>query len=89
MGFGFNWIMHLCVVQKNQCVVFMIAHGCKDCVIGNFVKFESGDAMHHNHTVFEECIYVVITSCVLVGAHFPYLEHDHDLPFRTIDNAIG
>jgi len=89
VGFGFNWIVHLCVVQKNQCVVLMTSHGCKDFVIGNFVKFGSGDAMHHNCTVLEECISVVITSCVLVGAHLPYLEHDHDPPFHTIDNAVG
>jgi len=67
----------------------MTSHGCKDFVIGNFVKFGSGDAMHHNCTVLEECISVVITSCVLVGAHLPYLEHDHDPPFHTIDNAVG
>jgi len=67
----------------------MTVHGCKDCVIGNFVKFGSGDAMLHNHTMFEECIFFVITSCVLVGAHLSYLEHDHDPPFRTIDNEVG
>jgi hypothetical protein len=51
----------------------MIVHECKNCVIANFVKFGGGDAMHHNRTMLEECIFVVITSCILVGAHLPYL----------------
>jgi hypothetical protein len=29
----------------------MIIHGCKDYTINNLVKFGSGDAMHHNHTM--------------------------------------
>lgn len=89
MGFGFNWIVHLCIVQKKSICVLMIVHECKNCVIANFVKFGGGDAMHHNRTMLEECIYVVITSCILVGAHLPYLEHDHDLPFRMVNIAIG
>jgi hypothetical protein len=38
----------------------MTLHGCKDCVIGNFVKFGGGDAMHHNLTMLEEYIFVDI-----------------------------
>jgi hypothetical protein len=67
----------------------MITHERKDCIIGHFVKFGGGDVVHHNHTMHEECISIAITSCVLVGVHLPYLEHDHDHPFCTIDNTIG
>jgi hypothetical protein len=45
--------------------------------------------MHHNRSMLEECIYLIITSCVLVGAHLSHFEHDHDPPFCMIDNAIG
>jgi hypothetical protein len=75
--------MQLCVVQKNQCVVFMTGHGHKVCAIGHFVKFGGGNAMHCNCTMLEECIFVAITSCILVGVHFPYPEHDHDPPFHS------
>jgi hypothetical protein len=67
----------------------MIIHGCKDCVIGHFVKFGGGDVVHHNRTMHEECISIAITSYVLVGVHLLYLEHDHDLPLCTLDNTIG
>jgi hypothetical protein len=67
----------------------MTTHGHKDCAIGHFVKFGGGDAMHHNRTMLEECIFVAITSCVLVGVHLLYPKHDHDPPLYIVNNAIG
>jgi hypothetical protein len=37
----------------------MTSHGHKNCAIDNFVKFGGGDAMHHNHTMLEECVFDV------------------------------
>jgi hypothetical protein len=67
----------------------MTFHGCKNCVIENFVKFGGGDAMHHNRAMPKECIYVSITSCLLVGAHLPYPKLGHDLPLCIVDRTFG
>jgi hypothetical protein len=45
--------------------------------------------MHHNHAMLEECIFVSITSCLLVSVHLPYPEPGHDPPLCIIDRAIG
>jgi hypothetical protein len=67
----------------------MTSHGRKNCAINNFVKFGGGDVMHHNRAMLEECSFVSITSCLLVGVHFPYLELGHDPPLCIIDKTIG
>jgi hypothetical protein len=49
----------VCSTKRNQCVILMISHGRKNCAIDNFVKFGSGNAMHHNHAMPKECIFDV------------------------------
>jgi len=67
----------------------MTFHGGKNCAINNFVKFGGGDVMHHNWAMPKECVYVSITSYLLVGVHLPYLEPSHDPPLCTVDRAVG
>lgn len=81
-----NLIIFLCsfvlYYQRNDEVVLLSFHGRKDCAIGNFVKFGGGATMHLNCAMLGECISIATSSCLLVGAHMPYLKLDHNPSFH-------
>ncbi len=57
----------------------------KACAIGNFVKFGSGGAIHHNNPITTNCLFVVVNSSTISSVALPFPKTNHDPPFKLVN----
>jgi hypothetical protein len=75
--------------KPNEGIILMSQVGGKPYAYSNFVKFGGVCVLYYNKEMLANTLFVVVSLGLLITIFWPFLDPDHDIPLKTIRDAIG